>query len=89
MTYQLCIRSQHSRGSSARAFGGPDRYVAVLIVPDNVEAPKVLNHSVLKKRGITLKYFGEGYSRRCATERSMLGKAIAEAESFIKERQKE
>lgn len=69
------IRSQKSRGGSANAFGGPDTYVAVQVVPDGVERLKVLNHSIAEKRGIDIIYCGEGYSRNQQTGRSSLNQA--------------
>lgn len=54
------IRGQHSRGSSANQFGGPDTYVAVQIVPEGQEPLTVLNRYHAAKRGIEIKYFGEG-----------------------------
>jgi len=82
MNYTLQIRSQHSRGSSAHKFGGPDTYVAVTIAPEGVEVPKCLNRRVLDKRGIQIKYFGEGYSQHSGA-RSALGQSIAAAKTFI------
>lgn len=81
---QVHIRSQHSVGSSAHRFGGPDTYVAVTIAPVGVEVPRVLRQDVLEKRGITIKYFGEGYSKHTGP-RSMLGRAIADAEQFARQ----
>lgn len=80
---QVHIRSQRSVGSSANRFGGPDRYVAVTIAPVGVEVPLVLRRDVLEKRGITIKYFGEGYSEHTGP-RSMLGRAIAAAEQYAR-----
>ena len=81
MQYALHIRSQHSRGSS-KGFGGPDTYVAVTVAPNGVTVPYVLNSDVLAKRGIRIKYFGEGY-REHDGPRSALGKTIAAARSWI------
>jgi len=74
----LECRYQKRRGK------GPDKYVAVQIVPNGVNALKVLNSSFAEKRGIIIKYFGEGYSNR-TTSQSMLGKAFSDAKSFIEE----
>lgn len=83
MTYHLEIRSQHSVGAGgAGKFGGPDRYVAVQIVPDDATPLKSLQQYAARKRGITIKYFGEGYAAHQGP-RSMLGQAIAAAERFI------
>lgn len=81
MQYNVQIRSKRSVGSSSHAFGGPDTYVAVTIAPDNAIVPYTLNSRVLAKRGITLKYFGEGY-REHQGPKSMLGMAIRDAEEF-------
>jgi len=74
-------RSQHSNGSSAHRFGGPDTYVAVTIAPAGVSVPYVLRRDVLAARGIQIRYFGEGYSEHSGP-RSMLGQAIAAAREF-------
>lgn len=76
-------RSQKRRGGSRR-FGGPDRYVAVCYVPDDVELPQTLNHNVLSKRGIGIEYCGEGYSLH-AGPKSSLGKARAKAQQLAEE----
>lgn len=70
-------RSQHSKGTWPRS--GPDRYVAVQIVPDNVEPLIILNRIVAAKRGIKIIYCGEGYSDRDKTDRSMLNQARQKA----------
>jgi hypothetical protein len=76
------IRSQHSRGSSANMFGGPDTYVAVQVVPEGVDRLRCLNSTVAANRGIKIIYCGEGYRKNCMTSRSMLGRAIDKAESI-------
>lgn len=78
------IRSQHSRGSSANRFGGPDTYVSVQCVPDGVCPLTYLNRKVAKKRNIILIYCGEGY-RKNDGPKSMLGQAIAKAEKVAAE----
>jgi len=82
-TAYLEIRSQHSRGSSGGGFGGPDTYVAVQIVPAGVTKLTALNRQAARKRGINIIYCGEGYYRRQATERSMLGQALAKARKLV------
>lgn len=77
----LEIRSQHSKGTFPHT--SPDTYVAVQIVPANQSRLSVLNQKVALKRGIDIWYFGEGYSNRRKTERSMLGSAIANGERFV------
>lgn len=81
-TAHLEIRSQHSRGGS-RGFGGPDTYVCVQIVPENSTPLTYLNRKVAEKRGIKLIHFGEGYSNRKETSRSMLGSAIQNGKAFV------
>ena len=81
--YEVQIRKQHSNGSSAHQFGGPDTYVAVIATPEGVKAPKVLNRSILRMRGIKYQYIGEGYSTRCSTPRSALYRAIDRAEEMV------
>lgn len=85
-SYYLCIRSQHSRGSTANRFGGPDTYVAVQIVPEGVTPLQSLQEQAAKKRGITIKYFGEGYSKYTGP-RSSLGQAIEAAKAWIVKQQ--
>lgn len=87
-TAYLEIRRQHSRGSSSNMFGGPDTYVSVQIVPKGIVKLKCLNISVAQKRGITIKYFGEGYSKHRGPS-SSLGKAIRQAKEYIKKINKE
>lgn len=77
----LEIRSQKAVGSWPKQ--GPDKYVAVQIVPDGVKPLQALNQSVAKKRGITIEYFGEGYSRNDGPA-SSLGKAIAAAKERVR-----
>jgi len=77
-------RSQHSRGSSAHRFGGPDTYVAVTITPAGVLVPYVLRKDVLTRRGIEIRYCGEGYSRHSGP-RSMLGQAYSLAQQIAAE----
>ena len=81
-TYHLEIRSQHSLGSSSTRFGGPDTYVAVQVVPEGATPLQSLQEHAAVKRGITIKYFGEGYSKHLGP-RSMLGKALAKAKAYI------
>lgn len=77
------IRSQKSRGSSANKFGGPDTYFCVQLVPAGAKRLKCLNRNVARKRGITLIYCGEGYSRRKQTNRSMYNKAKHKAFKIV------
>ena len=77
------IRSQHSRGSSASKFGGPDRYIAVQLVPDGQVPLNYLNHTNAAKRGITIHWCGEYYSRNTGP-RSAYARAVAVAEAYVR-----
>jgi hypothetical protein len=78
---QVHTRSQHSKGSSRSRFGGPDTYVAVTIAPAGVAVPYTLRRDVLAKRGVEIRYFGQGY-RQYSGPRSALGQALAAAQRF-------
>lgn len=82
MQYEVHVRQQKPKHGRSR-FAGPDTYVAVTIAPDGVEVPYPLNHKVLRKRGIKIEYFGEGYKKHNKTPRSMLYRAISEAEAYV------
>lgn len=69
-------RSQPAKGTWPKQ--GPDTYVAVQYVPVGIEPLKVLNRAVAAKRGIEIRYIGEGYRNRIG-QTSMLGRAIQEA----------
>jgi len=75
------VRSQHSKGSSSKMFGGPDTYVAVQVVPDGQEPLRCLNKLAAERRGIKIFYVGEGYSKNTGPK-SSLGRAIQEAEKI-------
>lgn len=79
---QIFIRSQHSHGSSANMFGGPDTYVAVVTGPAPLKPSTPLQRDRLARKGYTIQYCGEGYSRNSGP-RSMLGQAIAKAERIV------
>lgn len=78
----VCIRSQHARGSWPSS--GPDKYVAVQVVPDGVEPLKSLDRRIAARRGIEIHRFGEGYWNRTGPT-SSLGKAKTAAEAFAAE----
>ena len=83
MKAYLEIRSQHSVGTWPKC--GPDKYVAVQIVPDGVQKLTYLNSRIARMRGIKIVYCGEGYSNRQKTERSMLSQAIMKARRIVNE----
>ena len=86
-SYYLEIKSQHSVGSGgAGKFGGPDTYVAVQIVPGDAIPLSSLQERAAKRRGIVIKYFGQGY-RAHSGPRSMLGRSIAAAKAYIAEQE--
>ena len=78
----LEIRSQKTRGTWPRQ--GPDKYIAVQLVPEGVEPLKTLNENVAEKRGITILHFGAGYYNRTGPQ-SSYGKALAAAKAFVAE----
>lgn len=75
------VRSQKPKGKSPRC--GPDRYVAVQIVPDGQPKLKVLNTKIAAQRGIDIIYCGEGYSNRVTSKKSMLNVAKEKARSIV------
>jgi hypothetical protein len=82
---QVHVRSKRAlKGRSG--WSGPDTYVAVTIAPEGVNVPYTLNRSVLSKRGIGIKYFGDGYSDH-TTMRSALGRALAAARAFAESKE--
>lgn len=65
ITAHIVTRSQHSVGGS-RGFGGPDHYVAIVLVPQGAEFDPdrtPLRPSFLAQRGIKVVYCGEYYGR--------------------------
>lgn len=76
------IRSQKSRGTFPKC--GPDRYVAVQVVPDGVQPLTVLRSDVAKKRGIEIIHCGEGY-RQHTGPRSAFGQALESAKKLAEE----
>jgi hypothetical protein len=85
MTAHIETRRQHSVGSARGGFGGPDTYVAVQVVPTGTVRLKCLNRETARKRGIDIIYCGDGYSANQKTQRSMLGRALAEARRIADE----
>ena len=75
-------RSQHQPGGWK---GGPDRYVAVQVVPEGQERLRVLNQKAAARRGIEIIYCGAGWTRNQATEKSSLNQARAEARKIAAE----
>ena len=80
---KVFVRTQKSVGSMHGKFGGPDKYVAVVTAPKNVEIPDniILRKDALKKKGMKIKKFGSGYSKNSGP-RSSLGRAKKEAEEY-------
>lgn len=87
MQYQIHTRSQHAKTNNA-GFHGPDTYVAVTCAPEGVTVPYQLAPKLLSKRGIKIRYFGEGYTKYRGPK-SSLGRAIAAAETWIAEQQQQ
>lgn len=70
------IRTKPAKGTWPNR--GPNKYVAVQIVPDGVKPLIALNESVARKRGIVIIQCGDGYHNRIGPN-SMFGKAFAKA----------
>ena len=66
-------RAKQARGSWPHR--GPDRYVALQIVPQGAEPLRVLQQRTADRRGILLVYCGEGYYNRTGP-RSAYGRAF-------------
>ena len=79
---QVFVRSQHSVGSSANRFGGPDTYVVVVTGPEPLNIHTPLHRDRLARKGYTITYCGEGYSRHSGP-RSALGRALAHAAEIV------
>lgn len=80
MKYIIEKRTQRAAGTWPKK--GPDAYVAVQIVPDDVEPLKVLRRDSARKRGIELIHCGEFYSNRTGP-RSMYGVAMRGADIVL------
>jgi len=79
--YFLEVRTQPAKiGKSG--WSGPDAYVAVQEAPEGVERLVCLNNKHAVRRGITIHYMGEGYSRHTGP-RSAFGKALLRAREWI------
>ena len=76
-------RSQGAKGTWPRR--GPDRYVAVQIVPEGQEPLKVLRKDWAARKGIEIKYCGEYYGTSSNGPRSMYAAAMAEANRIVAE----
>lgn len=84
MKAEVVVRSQHAkRGRSG--FGGPDCYVAVVERPEGAPAVegRPLSQANIRRFGWKVRRIGEGYSKYSGP-RSMLGKAIREAEEIVR-----
>lgn len=85
-TVDIITRLQHSRGSSAHRFGGPDCYV-VAVVRDLHGEPAdkhPLSAHNIRKYGWTVIPCGEGYSEHDGP-RSMLFRALEKAEKIAEQ----
>jgi len=74
------VRTQPAKGTWPNR--GPNKYVAVQIVPDDVKPLTVLNDSIARKRGIVIIRCGEGYHNRTGPN-SMYGKALRKAQNIV------
>ena len=61
---------------------GPDCYVAILIVPDGVAAPRAMQRTTLERRGCRLVEVGRGYTRATGP-RSALGRVRCVAAAVV------
>ena len=84
--YEIVTRGQKARGSGR--FKGPDHYIAVLEIPDGVEAPRVLRESVLDRLGIRKIYIGEYYDAHTGP-RSRYARLMREAREFVARKEAE
>lgn len=81
--YFRVTRGQHSRGSSANTFGGPDTYMAVVVVPDDVEFNEgrtPLNKRLLESKGIRVYHCGEFYHDHTSDRSRLYQGCLAQAE---------
>lgn len=80
MTKYIVTRSQHSVGGGS-GFGGPDRYLALVGVPDGVEFNQStpLHRDRLAKLGIEVEVVGEYYGMHTGP-RSSYAKLVTRAE---------
>jgi hypothetical protein len=81
VTYQIHRRGQHAKKGRS-GFSGPNTYVAVTVAPEGATVPYVLNSTVLAKRGIEIRYIGEGYAEHSGP-RSMLAEAFRCANAYV------
>lgn len=79
----VVTRSQHSVGSSS-GFGGPDHYVAVVLVPPGARfsTSEPLNAGRLRTRGIRIIQMGEYYYGHTGP-RSRYADVMRDADQFI------
>jgi hypothetical protein len=62
---------------------GPDKYIAVQVVPIGQQKLKILNSRIAAIRGIDVIHCGEGYSNRQNNPHSMYNIAIRKAKEII------
>ncbi len=85
MKNYIVTRSQRSRGDHPGHFGGPDRYISVVRVPDDVSFDPCctpLNVNGLAKKGIQCIRIGEYYSRHTGP-RSMYYRVMELANQYL------
>lgn len=83
-TAEIVTRSQHSRKSYGSSFGGPDRYLAVVVRPHG-SAPvgaHPLSRANAKRFGWEIHYVGEYYYDHTGP-RSIYARHLAAARAFI------
>ena len=88
MQYFRVTRGQHSRGSSANMFGGPDTYMAVVVVPDDVEFNEErtpLNKAQLHRKGIMVHHCGQFYADHTGPRSRFYQNCVTNAESVEKQ----
>ena len=81
----IVTRSQHSVGSSGGGFGGPDHYVAIVLVQPGAtfSGTEPLNAGRLQARGIQIIQMGEYYGKS-AGPRSRYREVMDDADDWIR-----
>ncbi len=82
MPIYIVTRCQRRRGDSARKFGGPDRYMAVVAVPNDVPFDPQntpLHRQRLQRKGCQIFDCGEFYSKHISSRSRKFCQAKEEA----------